>query len=171
MAAAPPLPQIPLVLDNDVLRAWRYQEEPVKQNIFDYERIHKRLPALTSVTVYEALVGYETTIAQRGGNDERTERDRDEALRLVQLFGSSPSGPSPSGVLPFDETAATIAASVAGQLSKQLAKKKTGASLMRDIFLTATALAHYHGVATRNEKDFQLIGEHVPLLYLAIWKR
>jgi len=170
MATAPPLPQIPLVLDNCVLRAWRYQEEPVKQNIFDYQQIHKRLPALTSVTVYEALVGYEKTIAQRGGKDERTETDRDEALRLVQLFGSRPSGSSASGVLSFDETAATIAASVAGRLHKQLAKK-TGPSLLRDIFLAATALAHHHGVATRNEKDFQLIGEHVPLLYLAIWKR
>jgi predicted nucleic acid-binding protein len=175
MATASPLPQIPLVLDTNVFQAWTDQEESVKRNISEYERFHKRFPALTSITVYEVLVGFENTIAQRGGTDERTERGCDEALRLIQLSGMLPSGPSPSGVLPFDGTAATIAAFIAGQLFKQVAKRKTGASFLRDVFQVAAALAHHHGVATRNEKDFELIGEHLPathpLLHLALWKR
>jgi predicted nucleic acid-binding protein len=78
-------------------------------------------------------------------------------------------------VLPFDETAATIAAFIAARLPKQLKKKKTGASLLRDIFQAATALAHRHGVATRNQRDFELISEHLPpthpLLHLVVWRR
>jgi hypothetical protein len=174
MATAPPLPQIPLVLDTDVFTAWRYQEATVKQNISDYAHLHSRLPALTATTVYEVLFGFENAIAQRGRTDEQTEDGRRDALRLVASCGSIPSGPSPSGVSPFDETAATIAAFIAARLPKQLKKKKTGASLLRDIFHAATALAHHHGVATRNQKDFELIGEHLPathpLLHLALWK-
>lgn len=175
MATAPPLPQIPLVLDTNVFQAWSHQEESVRQNIADYEGFHKRFPALTSITVYEILSGFEKTIAKRGGTDERTVRGRDEALRLIQLSSMLPSGPSPSGVLPFDETAATIAAFVAGRLFERVAKRKTGPSFLRDIFQAAAALAHRHGVATRNETDFELIGEHLPpthpLLHLALWRR
>lgn len=175
MATAPPLPQIPLVLDTNVFQAWSDQEESVIQNIADYEGFHKRFPALTSITVYEVLVGFENTIAKRGGTDERTERGRDAALQLIKLSGMLSSGPSPSGVLPFDETAATIAAFVAGRLLRQVTKRKTGGSFLRDIFQAAAALAHRHGVATRNERDFELIGEHLPpthpLLHLALWKR
>lgn len=112
---------------------------------------------------------------ERGGTDERTEEGRRYAQRLIASCGSMPSGPSPSGVLPFDETAATIAAFIAARLPKQLKKKETGANLLRDIFHAATALAHRHGVATRDQKDFELIGEHLPpthpLLHLALWKR
>ncbi len=40
--------------------------------------------------------------------------------------------------------------------------------------IVATALAHNYGVATRNQRDFELIGQHLPpyapVLYLAIWK-
>lgn len=175
MATAPPLPQIPLVLDTDVFTAWRYQEATVIQNISAYSKLHSRFPALTATTVYEVLVGYEKTIAERGGTDERTEEGRRYAQRLVASCGSMPSGPSQSGVLPFDETAATIAAFIAARLFKQVAKRKTGPSFLRDIFHAATALAHRHGVATRNQKDFELIGEHLPpshpLLHLALWKR
>lgn len=175
MATAPPLPQIPLVLDTDVFTAWRYQEATVKQNISDYANLHNRPPALTATTVYEVLFGFENTIAERGQTDERTEKDRNDALRLIDSCRSAPSGPSPFGVLPFDETAAIIAAFIAARLRKPLKKKKTGGNLLRDIFQAATALAHRHGVATRNQKDFELIGEHLPptypLLHLVIWKR
>lgn len=137
--------------------------------------LHSRFPALTATTVYETLVGYEKTIADRGGTDERTEEGRSYAQRLIASCASLPSGPSPSGVLPFDENAATIAAFIAAQLPRQLKKKKTGANLLRDIFHAATALAHRHGVATRDQKDFELIGQHLPsthpLLHLVIWKR
>ena len=81
-------------------------------------------PALTSTTVYEALSGFENTIAQRGGADERTEKGRQDAVRLIQTCKSLPSGPSPTGVLPFDETAATLAAYIGGRLFTLLAKKE-----------------------------------------------
>jgi hypothetical protein len=91
MATAPPLSQIPLVLDTDVFTAWRYQEEAVKQNIFDYERFHKRFPALASITVFEVLIGYEKTIAQRGNGWTNREGPRrgatfDSALSFATVW-------------------------------------------------------------------------------------
>lgn len=72
-------------------------------------------------------------------------------------------------VLPFDETASAIAAYSFARLSRSEQNK-----LWRDLFTTATALAHGHGVATRNKSDFELIAKSLPsnfpLLRLAIWK-
>lgn len=62
MATAPPLPQIPLILDTNVFTAWIYQEATVMQNISVYSKLHSRFPALAATTVYEILVGYEKTI-------------------------------------------------------------------------------------------------------------
>lgn len=47
-------------------------------------------------------------------------------------------------------------------------------ALDSDVFIAATSLAPGYGVATRNQRDFELIGQHLPPempnLSLAIWK-
>jgi predicted nucleic acid-binding protein len=72
-------------------------------------------------------------------------------------------------VLPFNGTAAAIAAYSFARLTRSEQKK-----LWRDLFTTATALAHGYGVASRNKSDFELIARNLPsnfpLLRLATWK-
>lgn len=165
MAIGPVLPETPLVLDSDVLRDWRYQKQSVKREIDKYIGIHKRPPALTSMTMFEALHGLELEAIHPSSNKELLERDRNETQRLIQYCRALPSGSSPSGILPFDPEAAAIAAYIAAHL--------TGRKIRKDIFIAATALAHGHGVATRNEDDFRLIANNIPsqqLLRLVFWK-
>ena len=73
------------------------------------------------------------------------------------------------GVLDFNQLAANIAAYIFARLSKSQRNKH-----WCDVFIVATALAHGYGVATRNQRDFEMIGQHpppsAPILYLAIWK-
>jgi hypothetical protein len=118
MGIAQPLPQTPLVCDSDVFTLWRMRVPSIRQLIGNYISMHKRPPALTSTTVFEALKGFEKTAFKRGGLDERTKRDRAETVQLILVCGSLPSGPSPSGILPFDQTAAEIAAYVFPHLSR-----------------------------------------------------
>ena len=165
MAIGPVLPETPLVLDSDVLRDWRHQKQSVKQEIDKYIVIHKRPPALTSMTMFEALHGFELEAIRLSANRELLKRDRDETERLIQYCRILPSGSFPTGILPFDPEAAAIAAYIAAHL--------TGRKIRKDIFIAATALAHGHGVATRNEGDFRRIANNIPghqLLRLVFWK-
>jgi len=72
-------------------------------------------------------------------------------------------------ILPFDQNSAITAAYIFARLSQSDRNKH-----WRDLFTAATALAHRHGVATKNKEDFELIGKHLPVsnppLRLAIWK-
>ncbi|MCI0490525.1 MAG: type II toxin-antitoxin system VapC family toxin [Blastocatellia bacterium] len=147
--------EISFVLDTDILTAWRFQKPYVLQEI-------KRLkypPALTSITVFEALHGFEKSAAKSGGLNKRIEQDRAKTEQLIQSCE----------ILPFDQNAAAIAAYVFPRLS-QIERNKH----WRDLFIAATALAHRHGIATRNQKDFELIANHLPLshqpLRLVVWK-
>lgn len=166
MAIGQVLSMIPLALDSDVLDDWRYQKQYVKHKIDQYFFDHKRLPALTAVTVFEALQGFEIAANQVSANKAMLQRDRDEIEKIVQDCSLLPSGALPTGILPFDQNAARIAAYIAGKLK--------GRKILKDIFIASTALAHRHGVATRNEQDFKLIANHLPpshpILRLAIWK-
>jgi len=159
MAIAPVLRETPLVLDTDVFNDWRFQKQHAKQAIKDYISNHKAPPAMTSMTVFEVLYGFEKRAAESGGLDERTRRDRDKVEQLIQYCG----------VLSFDQTAAAIAAYVFPRLSQRERNKHWG-----DTFTAATVLAHGHGVATRNREDFELIANHLPpshpLLRLAVWR-
>lgn len=148
-----------LVLDTDVFTHWRNQQRYVKEAIAAYQTRLKRPPALTSMTVFEALRGIELAVAKRGGSEKDAEGYRSRVEQLSQACG----------VLPFDQTAARIAAYLCAQLGDNLFRKH-----WRDIFIAATALSHGYGVATGNKKDFELIGnvlsnDHPPLR-LAIWK-
>lgn len=159
MAIGAVLSETSLVIDTDILTDWRYQKPYVQNAIRDYITRAKRPPAITSISVFEALFGFENKAARVGALDDRTLQDR---LRCEQLISVCP-------VLPFDQPAATIAAYIFSRLSQSHRNKH-----WRDIFITATALAHGHGIATRNRDDFVLIAENLPLshslLRLVIWK-
>lgn len=59
MAIGPALAETSLALDTNILTAWRYQKRGILEAIADYQSRLKMLPALTSITVYEALYGFE----------------------------------------------------------------------------------------------------------------
>lgn len=148
-----------LVLDTDVFSHWRNRQPYVLNAIADYQTHLKRPPTLSSITIFEALRGTERAVANRATSitDSKDYRRRIEELSDL------------CGVLPFDGKAAGIAAYVCAKLGRSAFKKH-----WCDVFIAATAIAHGHGVATGNRKDFELIGnslsiEHSPLR-LAIWK-
>lgn len=154
-----PLADTSLVLDNDLFTHWRNKHPYVLREIAEYTSRLKQSPTLTSVTLFETLWGVENAAVKKEVTDEESMRYRG---RIEQLSANCV-------VLPFDGTAAAIAAYSFARLSRSDQKK-----LWRDLFTTATALAHGHGVATRNKSDFELIAKNLPsnfpLLRLAVWK-
>jgi predicted nucleic acid-binding protein len=155
MAALPALPNTLLALDTNVFSNWRKGWRPFTANIQDYFQRFNSYPPLPSMAVFEARRGFEAQIVKRGSLDSKQELMRQHMEQLVRLCG----------VLPFDDQAAAIAAQLHERLPKNAPK-----TLVRDVFIAATALAHGYGVATGNQTDFELIGQYVPVLYLAIWK-
>ncbi len=157
MAVGQALPETLLVLDTNILTAWRYQKRGILEAIASYQSNLKLLPALSALTVYEALYGFENTLAKAQGNIEQTTLDY---TRTEQLIAACT-------VLPFSQNSAKIAAYIVPRLSNNIPK-----NMLLDALIAATALAHGYGVATRNREDFELIGRHTPddrTLLLAIW--
>src|SRR6266508_6410475 len=100
MTLGPVLPETQLVLDTNLLTAWRYRKTGVVRAIAEYQSRVKLFPALTAITVHEALYGFENKAAKSGVLDDRTRKDR---LAIEQLINSCL-------VLPFDQRAAEICA-------------------------------------------------------------
>jgi|SRR5215475_4562236 len=148
-----------LVLDTDIFTDWRRQRPHAAQAIYSYLARFNTFPQLTAMTVFEARFGIENKAVKSGGIDNRLERDRVDLERLVQTCG----------VLEIGDKTTAIAAYISARLSDRERRKHRA-----DIFIAATALAHGYGVATRNWRDFEIIGQHLPpyapVLYLAIWK-
>lgn len=160
MSIGPALPETPLVLDNDVFTHWRSGQQYTLREISDYVTRLKKPPALTSMTVFEALYGFEHGVLKSGELNERIKLNRIYTEQLIESCD----------VLPFDKNAAAIAAYITARLSKSDYNKH-----LKDVLITATALAHGHGVATQNKRDFELIAKQLPVsnpvLRLAIWRR
>ncbi|MGB8509056.1 MAG: PIN domain-containing protein [Pyrinomonadaceae bacterium] len=157
MAAGPAFAETSLVLDSNILTAWRYQKSGILEAIGAYQSRLKLLPALSAMTVYEVLYGFENVLLKAQGDAERTRLDRAKTDGLINSCM----------VLPFNQDAAKIAAYLVPRLPKSIPK-----DTLLDALIAATALAHGHGVATRNREDFELIGRHTPgdlILRLAIW--
>jgi predicted nucleic acid-binding protein len=157
MAVGTALTETSLVLDNDIFNAWRYQDQRVLTAIADYQSRIKLFPSLTSMTVYQALYGFENKSIKP---DEPNEQTKQARIRTEQLINFC-------DVLPFNQRSAGIAAHIVPRLSKNIPK-----GTLVDVFIAATALAHGYGVATRNRKDFELIASHTPddlILRLAVW--
>lgn len=124
--------------------------------IKDYQSRIKLLPALNSITVHEALYGFENRAARAGGLDEQTKRDRIATERLINSCV----------VLPFDQRAAEIAAYLIARLPKNIPKES-----LLDGLIAAIALAHGYGVASC-DRGFASIAEHTPdhmILRLVFW--
>ena len=152
-------PEMSLALDNDVFSRWRSKHPYVLKAIADYQSVHKLFPVLTSTAVFETLSGIEAEAAKPTTNLETVKHYRIRAEQLIQNCI----------VLPFDQNAAAIAAYIFPRIPRKIIN-----NLWRDVFITATALAHRHGIATGNKKDFEFIANHLPpshsVLRLAIWK-
>ena len=146
MALGRVLPETPLVFDTNILTAWRYKKSGVVAAIVNYQSRIKLFPALTAITVHEALYGFENKTAKSSKLDDRTRQDR---LAIEQLINSCV-------VLPFDQRAAEIAAYIIPRLPKNIPKQT-----LLDGLICATALAHGYGIAT-NDRGFELIGRHTP---------
>ena len=157
MAIGPRSPDVFVALDNDVLNNWRSGNPVILAAISEYLSIVKAPPALTSITVFEMMHGFENA-AHKDGTNDRLKRDRDHARELT----------NECTVLPFNQEAAEIAAYIFPRLSQ---KNVTDSA---DVFIAATSLAHEYGVATRNQTDFELIAKHTPPHYpqlrIEVWK-
>ncbi len=151
-------PDIVVALDNDVLNDWRFRKPATLAAISNYISIVKAPPALTSVTIFEMMHGFENALIQHGMSD-RLSRDLDHARELTRECT----------VLPFNQEAAEIAAYMFPRLSKKERKDHWA-----DMLIAATVLAHEYGVATRNQTDFELIAKHTPTTYpplrIEVWK-
>lgn len=158
MAIGPRSPDVSVALDNDILNNWRSGNSVILATISDYVSVVKAPPALTSITVFEMMHGFENA-ALKYGTNERLTRDRDRARNLT----------NECAVLPFNQEAAEIAAYIFPRLSQKERNK-----LWADVFIAATSLAHEYGVATRNQTDFELIAKHTPPHYpplrIEVWK-
>ncbi|MBC7933338.1 MAG: type II toxin-antitoxin system VapC family toxin [Rubrivivax sp.] len=144
-------------MDSNILTAWRYQKRGILEAIASYQSRLKLLPALSALTVYEVIYGFENSLAKAQGDFEQTRLDLSKADQLINSCM----------VLPFDHNSAKIAAYIVPRLPKNIPK-----DTLLDALIAATALAHGHGVATRNKDDFELVGQHTPnnlTLRLAIW--
>lgn len=159
MATGLAVADTPLVLDTDVFTHWRNGQPYALREISEYIKRFKRPPALTSTTVFEALWGIESSALNGKITEEEAQRYRRRVEELIQGCV----------ILPFDQNSAITAAYIFARLTQSERNKH-----WKDVFTAATALALRHGVATRNRKDFELIGKHLPvsnpLLRLAIWK-
>jgi predicted nucleic acid-binding protein len=151
--------EISLALDNDVFTHWRNGQQYVLHEVKGYFGRHKKMPSLTSITIFESIYGIERELANKKLSDEEARKYKQRINDLCSVCG----------VLPFDQTAALIAAHIAANIGKSNYNGK-----WRDILIAATALAHGHGVATQNRKDFELIANHLPpshpYLSVAVWK-
>ena len=158
-----------LVLDNDVLTHLRNGQPYAKQAIRECFR-HLRPPALTSITVFEAFFGIENQAALGKLPEEKY---RNSVEELTKSYA----------ILNFDRNSAVIAAYIYPRVFAHIEKlpnlsKKDRKEKLRDIWkdtlVASTALAYGYGVATGNQKDFELIARHLPLEYpvlrLATWK-
>jgi len=148
-----------LALDNDVFTDWRKHRPHVTALIEDYRINNDRPPRLTAMTVFQARFGFDKEIARLGALDEQFENSRLEMEQMIK----------DCGILEINDWATAIASHIFARLSASERNKHWA-----DVFIAATALAHDHGLATRNRADFELIGQHLPPitpdLYLAIWK-
>ena len=152
-------PDTSLILDTDIFTGARNKQEYVMREYKNYFSRLQKFPALAAITLFEALSGVESELAK---NRITAEQGQFFHNRIDELTKTQE-------VLPLNEDAARVAAHIYARLAKSDQNKH-----WRDIFITATALAHRHGVATRNRRDFELIARHLPpdhnILQLALWK-
>src|SRR5437868_5335881 len=131
MAVGPSLPETSLILDSNIVTAWRYQKRGIVEAIVAYQSRLKLPPALSAINVYEVIYGFENPLAKAQGNIEQARVDLNKANQLINSCI----------VLPFDYSSAKIAAHIVPRLPKNIPKPT-----LLDALIAATALAHGYGV-------------------------
>lgn len=151
--------ETPLILDTDIFSHLRNQKEYVLNHIKNHFSNTKQLPAITAITVFEAIQGIESAVVKNSILPEEANLFRQRTKILT----------SQHRVLTFDQSAAEITAYIFPRLSQANRNKH-----WRDLFIVAIALANNFGLATQNRKDIELIAKHLPenhkYLRLAVWK-
>lgn len=159
MAIRSASPETLLALDNDVFTDWRKRRPHTMTLVEGYRAHNDQPPKLTAMTVFQARYGFDKEIARLGALDEQFEKPR---VIMEQMIKDC-------GVLDINDQATAIASHIFAHISASGRNRHWA-----DVFIIATALAHGYGVATRNQNDFESIGQHLPSfapdLYLAIWK-
>lgn len=148
-------PEMHLALDNDVFTHLQNRRPYVLTKISEYFASTQTFPAIPATIIFE------TSWGNHQGKLSQSEYKTRQA-RIDELISQS------GRVLSFDRRAAEIAAYVFARLSQSARNKH-----WKDLFVMATAIAHDHGVATGNKKDFEMLAKHLPedvYLRLAIWK-
>jgi predicted nucleic acid-binding protein len=126
-----------IILDTNVVSAMMRQEpDAVVRDWMDRNPLQSLW--LTSISIYEIRFGIETLAQGR-----RRRRLEDEFARVIAVDFEA-------RVLPFDESAAAIAARLAGE------RRRTGRIVdNRDTMIAGIALARRADLATRNVRHFQ----------------
>lgn len=158
-----------LALDNDLFTHLRKREEHpyVEKHLRIYFQNTRKFPAVPALIIFEANFGIEKSLASNQISIDQANNHRENISQLLETFNT---------VLEFNRLAAEIAAYIHPRIpEKQLRSHKGKAkTFWKDVFIVATALAHNHGVATRNKKDMELISNYLPpshnYLRLSVWE-
>ena len=139
----------PVLLDTDTLSELSRGNPTVAAQAQNYLRAFGRF-TISSVTVFERLRGYRQAI--RAGKPFHRQLHAFEAL--VQS----------SVVLPFDENAAAVSATIWAACSR-VQRQKLG-----DILIAGIAVARQIPLATRNQRDFEALSKSAEVrLHLVDW--
>ncbi|MDQ3131976.1 MAG: hypothetical protein M3Q99_14605 [Acidobacteriota bacterium] len=170
-------PETPLIIDTVIFSHLRNEQPYAQKEISIHFSNTKKLPALSSMTVFEANIGIEEQLTSNNITVEEAEFYRQAINNCVKNYIDT--------ILPFDTKAAEIASYIyprllkneAKELKKRKQKKKNKENrenkIWQDVFIISTALAHNYGLATP-DKDVELIAKYLPdnykYLRVAVWK-
>ncbi|MGI9106068.1 MAG: type II toxin-antitoxin system VapC family toxin [Pyrinomonadaceae bacterium] len=156
MPITPALPETPLALDTVVFTHWRNSQSYVLREIAGHFKRLQFPPALTSMTIFEALNGIEDEEKKNKITKAQAQQYKDKIKELSKSCI----------VLPWEQKAAAITAHIYPRLTGPQLQKH-----WKDLFIAATAIAHGYGIATQNIRDFKLIADLTPdLLRIEVWK-
>src|SRR5258708_23649315 len=136
--AAPrrPMNDEPLILDTDTLSELSRGNRFIKARALAYLNRLGRL-TITGVSVFERLRGYRAAL--------REGKPYEAQLQAFLVLAGS------SVVLPFDEEAAVVAASIWGDVPRRLRHD------LGDILIASVAVSRQLALVTRNRRDFERI--------------
>jgi len=140
-----------VLLDTDTLSELCRGNQRVVDRARSYLKTHGRLTT-TAVTVFERLRGYELAIRQGKAFDGQLQSFRALAAACV--------------VLPFDDEAATVAASIWGRAVRSLRQQ------LGDLLIASVAISRQLPLVTRNRRDFEALAKAGRFdLHLVDWTR